>query len=124
MAQKLSPVSMVIRVVLILILLVMIGAFVFERRAAGAAKISYDRARHAAKERQKVDVAEKEIGRKADADETKGTLREQRWVYRGLIRDYTVRLILSMQADGVFSEESHLDVFNKLTGKPEETPAD
>jgi len=123
-AQKLSPVNMVIRVVLILILLVMIGAFVFERRAAGQAKTAYDHARNAAKEKQPPEVAEKEIGRKPDEDESKGTLREQRWIYKGLIRDYTVRLVLSTQATGTFSEEANLDVFNKLKREAETSPAD
>ena len=124
MAQKLSPISKVIRVVLILILLVMIGAFVFERRAAGQAKTAYDHARHAAKEKQTAEVAEKEIGRKCDTDETAGTTRVQRWVFKGLIRDYTVRLVLGAQAGGTFGEEAYLDVFNKLKGAAEETPAD
>ena len=124
MAEPLSTTSKIIRVVLILILVVMIGAFVFERRAAAAAQTAFDSARLVAKEKQSGETLQKEIGRKPDFEETKGTTRELRWEYKGLIRNYTVTAKFNVQGNVDAGEEAHLDVFNKLKGEKEISETD
>jgi hypothetical protein len=123
-AEPLSGTSKIIRVVLILILAVMIGAFVFERRAAAAAKSAFESAKLVAKEKQSSETLQKEVGRKPDFEETKGTTRELKWVYKGLIRDFTVRGVFNVQGNVDAGEEAHLDVFNKLKGEQEVSETD
>jgi hypothetical protein len=118
-AEPLSRTSKIIRVVLILILVVMIGAFVFERRAAGAAQTAFESAKLVAKERQSSEILQKEIGRKSDFEEVKGTTRELRWEFKGLIRIYTVKAMFNVQGEVDTGEEAHLDVFDKLKGQQE-----
>lgn len=126
MAQQLSKASLVIRVVLILVLLVMIGAFVFERRAAGAAQAAFAHAKEIVTAKKGIADLQQLVGRIADFDETQGITREQRFLFKGVVRDYTVRVLFNQQPAGEVGEEAHLDVFDKIKGTPEnmETAAD
>jgi len=120
-AQQLSKASLIIRVLLILVLLVMIGAFVLERRAAGAAQTAFTHAKEVVTAKKNVATLEELVGRKADFDETKGGVREQRYFYKGVIRDYTVRVLFNLQQVGEIGEEAHLDVFDKIKGAAADT---
>lgn len=121
MAQPLSKASMIIRVLLILVLLVMIGAFVLERRAGGAAQSAFTHAKEIVTAKKDVAALEQLLGRKADFDETTGTTREQRYRYRGVVHDYTVRVLFNQQKVGEAGEEAHLDIFDKIKGKAVDT---
>jgi len=120
-AQPLSKTSLVIRVLLILILLVMIGAFVLERRAASAAQSAFDQAKQVVADKKPASELQQVVGRKADAEETRGQVRELRFVYKGVIREYTVRVLFNVLDKGEAGEEAHLDVYDKLKGQGTET---
>jgi hypothetical protein len=120
-AQQLSKASLIIRVLLIVVLLVMIGAFVFDRRAASAAQTAFDHAKEVVTAKKDVATLQQLVGRKADFDETKGLTREQRFVYKGVVRDYTVRVLFNQQQAGEVGEEAHLDIFDKIKGKAVDT---
>jgi hypothetical protein len=117
-AQQLSKASLVIRVLLIVVLLVMIGAFIVERRAAGAAKSAFIFAKEIVTARKDVATLQDLLGRKPDSDETVGLTREQRFKYKGVVNDYTVRVLFNQQASGEVGEEAYLDIFDKIKGKP------
>ena len=117
-AQQLSKASLVIRVVLILVLLVMIGAYIVERRAVSAAQAAFDNAQEVVKYRKDVATLQQLVGRKPDFDETNGITREQRFKYTGVVHDYTVRVLYNQQPSGEVGEEAYLDIFDKIKGKP------
>ena len=119
MAEQLSTASKIIRFGLILILVVMIGAFVYERRAANAAKAAFEHASLVAKDKRTSEVLQKEIGRKPDSEQTNGNTRTQRYLFKGLIRNYTVRVEFNVGENADAGEEAHLEVFDKLKGQSE-----
>ena len=121
MAQQLSKVSLIIRVLLILVLLVMIGAYIFERRAGSAAQSAFNHAQEVVTAKKDVATLEQLVGRKADFDETTGNVREQRFLFKGVVRDYTVRVVYNLQQDGEAGEEAYLDIFDKIKGQAVET---
>ena len=121
MAQQLSKASLIIRVLLIVVLLVMIGAFVVERRAAGAAQTAFNHGKEVVTAKKDVATLEQLVGRKADFDESKGLTRELRYVFKGVVRNYTVRVDFNQQQAGEVGEEAHLDVFDKIKGQAADT---
>jgi hypothetical protein len=117
-AQQLSKASMIIRVLLILVLLVMIGAYVLEHRAGGAAQTAFSQAKEIVTAKKDVAALQQLVGRKPDFDETNGGVRETRFTFKGVVHDYTVRVLFNQQQKGEGGEEAHLDIFDKIKGKP------
>lgn len=121
MAQQLSKASLVVRVLLIVVLVVLVGAFVMERRAAGAAQSAFARAKEVvAAKKNSADLIQL-LGRKPDYDKTQGMLRELSFNYKGVIRDYSVDVRFNVLDSGEVGEEAELHVWNKIKGQREES---
>jgi hypothetical protein len=119
--KSLSTTSKIIRVVLILILLGMIGAFVVERRAAADAQAAFGQVRQTVTDKKDAAAVQQVVGKAPELDVNHDSTREQAYVFRGAIRTYTVRVIYNRLDKGEIAEEAHLEVFNKLKGEQEQS---